>query len=114
MEPRLEALLGLSEAPTGDRAELFAAWRMSFTRIAEIDTVVMVFEDLHWADDGLLDFIDELTSAAIDYPILVVTLGRRVGLGEVEHGQHASGPASPVDHGRAGDQCRLRCAIGPR
>ena len=76
IEPRLEALLGLSEAPTGDRAELFAAWRMLFTRIAEIDTVVMVFEDLHWADDGLLDFVDELTSAAIDSPILVVTLGR--------------------------------------
>ena len=76
MEPRLKALLGLSEAPTGDRAELFAAWRMLFTRIAEIDTVVMVFEDLHWADGGLLDFIDELTSAAIDHPILVVTLGR--------------------------------------
>ncbi|GMQ86752.1 MAG: adenylate/guanylate cyclase domain-containing protein [Acidimicrobiia bacterium] len=76
IEPRLEALLGLSEAPTGDRAELFAAWRMLFTRIAEIDAVVMVFEDLHWADEGLLDFIDDLTSAAIDFPILVVTLGR--------------------------------------
>ena len=76
IEPRLEALLGLSEAPTGDRAELFAAWRMLFTRIAEIDTAVLIFEDAHWADDGLLDFIDELTTAAIEYPILVVTLGR--------------------------------------
>ena len=76
IEPRMESLLGLSEAPTGDRAELFASWRMLFTRIAEIDTAVMVFEDLHWADDGLLDFIDELTTAAVDSPILVVTLGR--------------------------------------
>jgi len=76
IEPRLEALLGLTEAPTGDRAELFAAWRMLFIRIAERDTAVMVFEDLHWADDGLLDFIDEMTAAAVDHPILIVTLGR--------------------------------------
>jgi class 3 adenylate cyclase/predicted ATPase len=76
IEPRLEALLGLSEAPTGDRAELFAAWRMLFVRIAERDATVMIFEDVHWADDGLLDFIDEMISAAVDSPILVVTLGR--------------------------------------
>jgi class 3 adenylate cyclase/tetratricopeptide (TPR) repeat protein len=76
IEPRMEALLGLSEVPTGDRAELFAAWRMLFTRIAERDTVAMVFEDLHWANDGLLDFIDDLISAAVDHPILIVTLAR--------------------------------------
>ena len=28
--------------------------------LAADGTVVMVFEDLHWADDGLLDFIEHL------------------------------------------------------
>ena len=76
MLPRFEALLGLSEAPEGDRAELFAAWRLLFTRLAERNPTVMVFEDLHWADEGLLDFIDELTGIATDFPILVVTVAR--------------------------------------
>ena len=76
MLPRFEALLGLSEAPEGDRAELFAAWRLLFTRLADRNPTVMVFEDLHWADDGLLDFIDELIGLATDFPILVVTVAR--------------------------------------
>jgi class 3 adenylate cyclase len=76
IEPRLEALLGLTETPQGDRAELFAAWRLLFVKIAERSPVAMVFEDLHWADNGLLDFIDELISVATEHPILVVTAAR--------------------------------------
>ena len=34
VEPRLAALLGLDEAPAGQREELFAAWRTFFERIA--------------------------------------------------------------------------------
>ena len=49
----------------GDRAqqsdELFAAWRTFFERIVE-GPVVLVFEDLQWADTGLLDFIDHCSS----------------------------------------------------
>ena len=35
----------------------------------------MVFEDLHWADDGMLDFIEEFVGI-VNLPILIVTLGR--------------------------------------
>ncbi len=76
VEPRLEGLLGLAAMPAGDQTELFAAWRLLFVEIARRDTVVMVFEDLHWADDGLLDFIEELVAVVADEPILVVTLAR--------------------------------------
>ena len=38
--------------------------------------VVLVFEDLQWADDGLLDFIDHLLEWSRTHPILVVTLAR--------------------------------------
>ena len=57
--PRLMTLLGLSDDAGGDRGdagELFAAWRTFFERISAKGTVVLVFEDLQWADDGLLDF----------------------------------------------------------
>ena len=38
--------------------------------------VVMVFEDLHYADPGLLDFIDHLLEWSRTVPILIVTLAR--------------------------------------
>ena len=60
IEPALLALLGIGEAPTAQREELFAAWRTFFERVAASGTVAMVFEDLQWADPGLLDFIDHL------------------------------------------------------
>ncbi len=56
---RLGVLLGVAEPGPG-REELFAGWRLFFERLAEHDPVVMVFEDMHWADDGLLDFVEYL------------------------------------------------------
>ena len=45
----------------GDRrAEAFSAWRRFFEALAEERPLVLVFEDLHWADDTLLDFVDHL------------------------------------------------------
>ncbi|MET1232675.1 MAG: adenylate/guanylate cyclase domain-containing protein, partial [Candidatus Limnocylindrales bacterium] len=74
--PRLLALLGLEEVPAGQREELFAAWRTFFERVADQAPVVMVFEDLHWADSGLIDFIESILEWSKGRSILVVTLAR--------------------------------------
>jgi class 3 adenylate cyclase/tetratricopeptide (TPR) repeat protein len=76
LEPALLSLLGVGEAPAGGRAELFNAWRTFFEQIALQGTTVLVFEDLQWADAGLMEFIDHLLEWSIGYPILVVTLAR--------------------------------------
>ena len=76
IEPRLMSLLGLDEAPPGEQGELFAAWRTFFEWIARKGTVAMVFEDLQWADQGLLDFIDHVLAWSKGMPILVITLAR--------------------------------------
>ncbi len=76
IEPRLAALIGISEMPPGDRSELYAALRTFFQRISERGTVLMVFEDLHWADEGLLEFIEELVERSTQNPILVLALAR--------------------------------------
>jgi class 3 adenylate cyclase/predicted ATPase len=76
VEPALLTLLGLEPAPAGGRDVLFAAWRILFERIAERGTTVLVFEDLQWADSGLLDFIDHLLDWSRGVPILIVTLAR--------------------------------------
>jgi class 3 adenylate cyclase len=76
IEPRLAFLLGLGERPAGGREELFAAWRTFFERISDHGTVAMVFEDLQWADSGLLDFIESLLEWSRAKPIYVVALTR--------------------------------------
>lgn len=74
--PRLAGLLGLDPMPGGGRDELFGALRTFFQRLAEQATTVLVFEDLQWADEGLLDFIVDLVERSRSHPILVVTLAR--------------------------------------
>jgi tetratricopeptide (TPR) repeat protein len=72
----LAALLGLEEPPVGQREQLFAAWRTFFERVAETGPTVMVFEDMQWADQGVLDFIEHVLQWSRAYPILIVTLAR--------------------------------------
>ena len=76
LEPALLSLLGVGEPSAGGRPELFNAWRTFFERISLKGTTVLVFEDLQWADAGLVEFIDHLLEWSIGYPILVLTLAR--------------------------------------
>jgi class 3 adenylate cyclase/tetratricopeptide (TPR) repeat protein len=76
VHPRLAHLLGLEERPAGDEQNLFAAARMLFERLAESGPVVLVFEDIHWADSALLDFIEYLLDWSRDHPLFILTLAR--------------------------------------
>ena len=76
VEPRLANLLGLEDGSTGDRQDLFAAWRLLFERLADTGPTVLAFEDMHWADAGLLDFVEYLLEWSRDYPLYVITLAR--------------------------------------
>lgn len=73
---RLATLLGIGDSIGSERTELFAAARSLFEAISRRGTVVLVFEDLQWADAGLLEFIEELPDWSQHYPILVVTVTR--------------------------------------
>jgi class 3 adenylate cyclase/tetratricopeptide (TPR) repeat protein len=75
MRPRLAAVLGEGEAP-GDRSELDAAVRAFFEGVTDQGTTVLIFEDLHWADSALIDFVEDLTDWWRDRPILIVTMAR--------------------------------------
>src|SRR5256886_2457949 len=58
------------------RDEAFVAWRRFFEAVAERRPLVLVFEDIHWADDGLLDFIEHLVDWVRDVPMLVLCTAR--------------------------------------
>jgi class 3 adenylate cyclase/tetratricopeptide (TPR) repeat protein len=75
IEPALLALLGVDVGSVGSD-ELFAAWRTFFENMAASVPVVMVFEDFHFADSGLIDFVDHLLEWSRSYPIYVITLAR--------------------------------------
>jgi class 3 adenylate cyclase/tetratricopeptide (TPR) repeat protein len=72
----LRGLVGLDADQPRDRDEAFTAWRRLLEAIAEREPLVLVFEDLHWADDVMLDFIDHLVDWASDVPILVLCTAR--------------------------------------
>jgi class 3 adenylate cyclase/tetratricopeptide (TPR) repeat protein len=74
--PRLANLLGLEERSDTDRQDLFAAWRLFFERIADVDPVVLVFEDLQWADQALLAFVEYLLEWSGSQRLYVLALSR--------------------------------------
>ncbi|MFO7572904.1 MAG: hypothetical protein R6W48_09955, partial [Gaiellaceae bacterium] len=78
LERHLRVLVGLEgEGGSEDRrTEAFTAWRRFFEALAEERPLVLVFEDLHWADDALLDFVDHLVDWARGVPVLVVATAR--------------------------------------
>jgi DNA-binding SARP family transcriptional activator/class 3 adenylate cyclase len=79
IERHLRPLAGLTAdgAAAGDsRLEAFAAWRRFLEALADWRPLVLVFEDLHWADDGLLDFVDGLVEWVSGVPLLVIATAR--------------------------------------
>jgi len=68
IEPALLALLGVEGTASGSD-QLFGAWRTFFERLAATAPVVMVFEDHHFADNGMLDFVDHLMEWSRNVPI---------------------------------------------
>jgi class 3 adenylate cyclase/tetratricopeptide (TPR) repeat protein len=90
VEAHLRPLVGLpsgGDASAESRHEAFAAWRRFFEALAEQGPLVLVFEDLQWADEDLLDFIDGLADRMSGVPLLVICstrpelLERRAGWG---------------------------------
>jgi class 3 adenylate cyclase/tetratricopeptide (TPR) repeat protein len=76
VEPRLAHLLGYADQQGHEKHDLFAAWRIFFERLSATYPTVLAFEDLQWADESLLDFIEYLLDWSRDHPLFVITLAR--------------------------------------
>src|SRR5205085_4368747 len=79
VEAHLRPLVGLGglERLDGDRrAEAFSAWTRFATSLAARAPLVLAFEDLHWADEGLLDFVEHLAGHREDVPLTLVCTAR--------------------------------------
>ena len=56
---------------SAEREELFTAWRRFLELVAEERPTVLVFEDLHWADEAMLAFLEHLADLAEGVPLLL-------------------------------------------
>ena len=79
VERHLRPLAGVRDSLSVGEASLeeaVTAWRRFLEAMAESRPTILVFEDLHWADDALLDFVDSLADRVVDVPLLVVCSAR--------------------------------------
>jgi class 3 adenylate cyclase/tetratricopeptide (TPR) repeat protein len=69
---------GVLEAVKGERSQQEIAWaaREWVERMAHEQPLVLAFEDIHWAEDALLDLIEHLAEWVRDAPLLILGLAR--------------------------------------
>jgi class 3 adenylate cyclase/tetratricopeptide (TPR) repeat protein len=73
--PQIRALVGAGDARGMSREDLFEAWRRFLERLAARYPLAVVLDDLHWADEGLLDFVEHVADWA-QGPIMLVATAR--------------------------------------
>jgi len=76
LERHLRPLAGVAEEEPTGAEEGIAAWRRFLEALAEERPLVLVFEDLHWADASLLEFVDQLVERVRGVPLLVLATAR--------------------------------------
>ncbi len=72
----LSATVGIGDVEVADRDALFAAWRVLVEAAAVRSPLVLVFEDLHWSSDTLLDLVEFVMHPRGDVPVLMIALAR--------------------------------------
>src|SRR2546423_4646966 len=69
---------GVMEAVEGERGQPEIAWaaREFVDELADVQPLVLVFEDIHWAEEPLLELIDHLAQWVRERPLLILCLAR--------------------------------------
>jgi class 3 adenylate cyclase/tetratricopeptide (TPR) repeat protein len=70
------AALGATEAPGDAEDELKRAWRLLIALLAAERPLVIAIDDAHWADEGLLDLIEEAAFRLDDTPLVLICTSR--------------------------------------
>ena len=73
---RVAPLVGVASEGGAEREESFTAWRTLFEAVASDRPLVLVFEDLHWADENMLAFVEHLVDWVSQASILVLCTAR--------------------------------------
>ncbi len=70
--------VGVLEAVEGERSQQDISWaaRAWAEQLAEAQPLVLLFEDVHWGEEPLLELIEQLASSVRDAPLLLIALAR--------------------------------------
>ena len=68
--------LGIPKEVQVDREALFNGWRLLLEIMARTAPRIIIFEDLHWASDSLLDLVEYILSLRLQAPLLFIILSR--------------------------------------
>jgi predicted ATPase/class 3 adenylate cyclase len=71
----LSPLVGLPGSKLGAE-EAESAWRRFVVALANRQPTVLVFEDLHWADESMLRFVELLGASVRDVPLMLLCTAR--------------------------------------
>jgi class 3 adenylate cyclase len=72
---RIESGMGLSQDSYG-KDELFWGVRVTLEELARRSPLVVVFDDIHWAEATFLDLIEDILDASLRVPLLLVCTAR--------------------------------------
>jgi class 3 adenylate cyclase/tetratricopeptide (TPR) repeat protein len=69
---------GVLEAVEGARSQQEIAWgvRQFAEELADVQPLIMVFEDIHWAEEPLLELIEHLAAFVRERPLMLLCLAR--------------------------------------
>ena len=73
---RLAPLVGGETTAAAEREESFTAWLRFLEGLADTGPATFVFEDLHWADDAMLEFLEHVADWSEGVPMLIVCTAR--------------------------------------
>lgn len=76
MESALAPLVGVSDPSTPGLDQLMAAWRRFLEALAAREPLVVLIEDMQWADSSLVAFVENLADEMPDSPLLIVCTAR--------------------------------------
>ena len=74
----LAVALGVLGAAEGERTPQELTWAALqwAEQLADVQPLILVFEDVHWAEEPLLDLIEHLARSLRDAPVLIVAVAR--------------------------------------
>ena len=72
---RIESGMGLSQDPYG-KDELFWGVRVALEELARRRPLVVVFDDIHWAEATFLDLVEDVLDASLGVPLLLICTAR--------------------------------------
>jgi class 3 adenylate cyclase/tetratricopeptide (TPR) repeat protein len=70
--------VGVLEAVEGERSQQDISWaaRAWAEQLAQAQPLVLVFEDVHWGEEPLLELIEQLAASVREAPLLLIALAR--------------------------------------